>query len=146
MYDIIPLITLINVNSGIVALISSNTMTAVTPAKEKVPVLTEGAARVTLGYYDLNSQSPTEPLANNKFNQAAENLIQGFDLQIDCNSLDLPVVWRALHKAIIGQNTQPLEEEFSGLTYGTGGLIGLSQGRIHWLDRWRVDFPTINLF
>ena len=101
---------------------------------------------IYVGFASLDSDDPSIPGALNNYDQHGEDLIQAFDIQIVCLEDELVTVWRAIHTAIIGWNPQPLEEQFSGFTYKQGGMIGLENGRLWWLDRWQIAFPTMNVF
>jgi hypothetical protein len=38
------------------------------------------------------------------------------------------------------------EKDISGFMYSGGGAMGLKDGRIWWMDRWRIDFPRVSNF
>ena len=137
MYDIVHIINLIN----------DTTKYKADYLRDKQPTLTEAIDLpiIGVGFYDLNSKSPTTPAAMEFYQMTGENLVQGFDVQIICEQKDLVVIWREVFKALVGTNEEPIDEQFSGLTYASGGVIGFDNGRINWLDRYRIDFPTINV-
>lgn len=102
--------------------------------------------KIYVGYFDLNSLNPSTPKSLDIYDQYGEDLVQGFDVQIHCEIQQLHTIWRVIHKALIGYNSRPGEEEFAGFTYSQGGMIGLENGTAWWVDRWQISFPTVNVF
>lgn len=137
MYDIADIITLIQ-----------TTGYTVERAKAKEPVLSEltDLPIVYVGFRGIGAENPTTLEGVGAYNQNGENLTQSFEVQICCEEQELPVIWRAVFKSLVGKNTQPLEQEMSSITYGKGGVIGFENGRLWHLDRWYVDFPSMNVF
>jgi len=137
MYDIADVITLIQ-----------TTGYTVERAKAKEPILSELTSLpiVYVGFRGIDSRNPTTPESFSNYEQNGENLIQTFDVQIVCDEIQLPVIWRKVYKSLAGKSTQPLEEQFSALTYQKGGVLGLENGRMWHLDRWGVQFPSANPF
>ena len=138
MYDTVDIINLIN----------TGTIYTAERAKAKEPVQVPAAdlPKIYVGFRGLNSKNPTSAAARNLTMENGENLVQTFDIQINCAEIDLPGIWLTVYRSLVGKNTRPLEEQVSGLTYQQGGTIGLENGTIWWLDRWNVDFPSINIF
>lgn len=137
MYDVADIITLL-----------ASTGYEIERAKAKEPTLSEltNLPIVYVGFRSLDSNNPTTPNSHSDFEQAGENLVQAFDLQICCEEENLPVIWRTIYKTLQGTNSQPLEQQFSSMTYQKGGVMGIENGRLWWLDRWAVQFPSFNTF
>lgn len=74
----------------------------------------------------------------------AEDLSQSFQTQILCSVADLPVTWHNVYNSLHGWMPLTVEKEYSGIFYSNGGVMGLNNGRIWWLDNWRMDFPRAN--
>lgn len=103
---------------------------------------------VYVGYSSLDSTNPNAPIAYDLFNLHGEDLVQSFDVLTVCEVANLPVIWRKLYSACIGKHpTLSLSStaSTSGLTYAQGGVIGLSNSKLWWLDRWKIGFPTTNV-
>lgn len=137
MYDIADVITLIQTTGYTVEL-----------ARAKEPVLSElnTLPIVYVGFRGIDSKNPTTPESFSNFEQNGENLIQTIDIQICCLVTDLPVIWRKIYKSLSGKSPTPVEEQFSSITYQQGGVLGLENSRLWWLDRWAVQFPSLNVF
>ena len=102
--------------------------------------------KIYIGYRSIDSRDPNKPEAFSNFEDAAENLTQLFEVQICCEVIDLHTIWRRVYFSLHGKNTQPLESEFSGITYQNGGLMGQENNRMWWVDLWGVQFPSSNIF
>jgi hypothetical protein len=103
---------------------------------------------VLVGYASIDSEFPNAPIAVDLYNNYGEDLVQSFDIQIVCLEADLPTIWKRLYSNIIGKTpTTTLTglSAASGFTYAQGGPIGISNGKLWWLDRWRISFPTTNV-
>jgi hypothetical protein len=100
---------------------------------------------VYLGYATIDSKNPTSPVEHDFLNQHGEDLVQSFHIQTVCAVTQLPTVWKALHTALIGWNPTPGEQYHSGFTYAQGGVMGLSNSKVWWLDVFRIGFPTVNV-
>lgn len=114
-------------------------------ARIKEPDLTEfvDLPVIYVGYATIDSKNPTSPIEHSFFNLHGEDLVQGFDVQIVCDIDSLATIWKNCYTSLIGFNPIPGEEYRSGFTYSQGGMIGISNGRIWWLDRWKIGFPTV---
>ena len=98
---------------------------------------------IYVGYSAIDSKHPTSPIEYDLFNQHGEDLVQTFDVQIVCRVTELTTIWKNVYTSLIGFNPSPNEEIRSGLTYGQGGVMGLANSNLWWLDRWRLGFPTV---
>ena len=138
MFDLTELITLLE----------TGTPYTIKRAKVKQPALAEeqNMPIVYVGFSTLDSSAPTTPHAMERYAENGEDLVQGFDIQIICLEEDLVATWRTVYKAWIGKNPNPLEEAFSGFTYQQGGVLGIDNGRICWLDKVSIGFPVVNVF
>lgn len=144
MYDLDSVITI--VEAGTFTKVPIIKKAKVKEPIEQDTILLTKTPVVFIGHTAIDSENPTTPGGMDLYDQAGEDLIQSFDFHLNCMEPDLKLLWRALHTAMIGKNTQPLEEQFSGFTYKQGGMIGIDNGRIWWLDRWQIAFPTLNIF
>lgn len=144
MYDLNSVITIANAGVFTKKPIISKAKSK-DPIETDTPLLTKTPV-IFIGHTAIDSENPTTPGSLDIYNQAGEDLIQSFDFHLNCMEPDLQLLWRELHKAMIGKNVQPLEEQFSGFTYKQGGMLGIDNGRIWWLDRWQIAFPTLNIF
>lgn len=100
---------------------------------------------IYVGYYAIDSKNPTIPIEHDLFNQHGEDLVQTFEIQIDCMIEDFEKVWKDIYKSIIGWTPDIQERQHTGFTYAQGGVMGLENSRLWWLDRWKVGFPTTNV-
>jgi len=98
---------------------------------------------IYVGYATIESKQPNAPIEHNMFNTHGEDLVQSFDIVIACDEIDLPTVWMAVYKSLIGQNPSSPERQRSGMTYSQGGKVQISNGKIWHIDRWRIGFPTL---
>lgn len=97
------------------------------------------------GIYSIDSKNPTIPIEHDLFNQHGEDLVQTFEIQIYCLEEQFEAIWKDIYKSIIGWHPDIQEFQHTGFTYAQGGVMGLENGRLFWLDRWRVGFPTVNV-
>jgi len=135
--------------SYIIGLIDAATTYTVASARAKEPDLLEFSTLpvVFVGYSSIDSASPTSPMEHDLYSMAGDDLVQSFDIQIICAQADLPTIWKAVYTCLVGQHPTPTVSGLastSGLTYSQGGMIGLANDRVFWLDRWRIGFPTTN--
>jgi hypothetical protein len=100
---------------------------------------------IYIGYASIDSKNPSAPIEHTLFNTHGENLVQSFDIQIVCKSSDLPTIWKTIYTKLITWNPEPLEQYHSGFTYSQGGVMGLANGNLWWLDRWKIGFPTLEV-
>ena len=116
-------------------------------ARVREPELQEisGLPVIYVGYATIDSKNPSAPIELTMFNTHGEDLVQSFDIQIVCKSADLPTIWKNIYTKLITWNPQPLERHHSGFTYSQGGVMGLANGNLWWLDRWRIGFPTLEV-
>ena len=117
------------------------------PAREKQIVLSELSELpiIYVGYATIDSKDPTTPTATGYFEFHGEDLIQSFDIHICTTVTNFRTVWINTFKALVGYNPNTLAKNTSGLTYAQGGLMGLEDAKMWWMDRWRINFPTTNV-
>lgn len=132
----------------VISYLNNNVPYTITRSKSSVPLAVniEDLPQISVGYFKLTSPRGTTEESREIVAQAGENITQSFHVTIHCKVENLPTIWRTLHTALIGYNPQPLEEQFSSFGYGLGGIVGLENGKIVWVDRWDLDFPTLNIF
>ena len=73
----------------------------------------------------------------------AEHLTQVFYTQFSCNATDTHIVWRKIHNSVAGWTPLDIEKDFSGVVPVKGLQKGITNGRIWWIDYWRIEFPHI---
>lgn len=130
--------------SDVVTLLSSLPY-SVTLTKGKEIELTEevAPAKIFVGYGHIVAKNASNAIAYDIYDAHGENLTQYFDIQIVCSRSELPVVWKAVYAALIGNNPQPLEADRSGFTLAESGPMGFSNSSIWWISRWIIGFPTV---
>jgi hypothetical protein len=116
-------------------------------ARVREPELQETIALpiIYIGYASVDSKNPSAPQEYTMLNSHGEDLVQSFDIQIVCKGTALPAIWKAVYSALVGYNPVPNEAMHSGFTYSQGGVMGLANGNLWWVDRWRIGFPTVNV-
>ena len=119
-------------------------------ARDKEPNIMELGALpiVFVGYSSIDATNSNAPIAYDLFNNHGEDLIQTFDILIACETVNLPVVWRNVYTSLIGKHPTlgySSTASTSGLTYSQGGVMGLSNGKLWWIDKYKVGFPTTNV-
>lgn len=100
---------------------------------------------IYIGYATVDSKNPTSPIEHDLYNLHGEDLVQSFDIQIVCRAENLPTIWKNIYSKLIGYNPTPNENMHSGFTYSQGGVMGLANGNLWWIDRWKIGFPTVNV-
>ena len=100
---------------------------------------------IFVAYHTVNSKNPSTPLAADLFNQHGEDLTQVFEIQIACETVNFDTIWKNVYKSLIGWHPDVLEMQHTGMTYIQGGVMGLENGRLWWLDRWGINFPLTNV-
>jgi hypothetical protein len=113
-------------------------------AKAKEPSLLNDIdpPRVFIGYHSITALGHLgQGEAPDPYMYFAEDLSQMFTTQITCAISLLPTAWHKVHNSLSGWIALPAEKEFTGIYHSDGGVMGLDNGRIWWLDNWRLDFP-----
>jgi hypothetical protein len=100
---------------------------------------------IYLGYGSTDSKNPTSPVEHDFLNQHGEDIVQTIVIQTVCTASTLPTVWKAVYTALVGWNPTPNENMHSGFTYAQGGVMGLSNSKLWYVDQWRIGFPTVNV-
>jgi hypothetical protein len=131
--------------STLITRLQTTTTYTITNARAKEPDLTDAVNLpiIYIGYSTVISKNPTASIEHDIFNMNGEDLVQGFDIQIVCKQTDLVTIWKNVYKNLIGYNPLAIEYNHSGLTYVQGGVIGVSNDNLWWLDRWHLGFPTV---
>jgi hypothetical protein len=125
--------------------LQNDTIYTIELSRDKEPNLQdlEELPIIYVGYASIDAKNPHAPIESSFFNLHGEDLVQAFDIMTVCEAENLPEIWKNIYTSLIGFNPVPGEEYRSGLTYAQGGVIGLSNGKIWWLDRWKIGFPTV---
>ena len=137
---------MINVQT-IIDKLKADTTYTIELARVREPELQEAIALpiIYVGYASIDSKNPAAPQELTMLNLHGEDLVQSFDIQIVCKGTALPTIWKAVYSALIGYNPVPNEAMHSGFTYSQGGVMGLANGNLWWVDRWRIGFPIVNV-
>lgn len=98
---------------------------------------------VYVGYANIDSNTNPNDVNFNYLNLYGENETQFFDIQIVCEKADLVDIRIATHQALVGKLPVGQVQDTTVLQHHQGGLIGKNNGIIHWLDRYKIKFPTI---
>jgi hypothetical protein len=101
---------------------------------------------ITVNYSSIVSKNPEAPIEHDIYNTYGEDLVQVYDLQILCLEDEFHTIWRTVYKALIGYTPSATisgTEATSGFTYAQGVVMGISNGKVQWGERWRIGFPTI---
>ena len=100
---------------------------------------------IFVGYGTIDSEYPGAPISYNYLDLHGENLTQSFDIHLVCTKASLPVLFKDVHTALVGKYPVGFTSDpTTSITFAQGGLIGKNNGNIHWLNRYRIGFPTIN--
>lgn len=114
-------------------------------SKEIIPRLDPGnICTVRVGYLNNNAMDITSRAMTPGINdQMWSDIIQTIEVHFVTLESNIPTVWKALYNACCGFNYDPIEQEYSSLTYAEGGVIGIDNGKYWWVDRWNISFPRV---
>lgn len=134
--------------TDIITRLQTETLYTIERAKVKEPslVATNILPIVYVGFQSLDSENPSLAISTDLYDEHGIDLVQTFSIQINCLETNLSTIHRIIYKALIGWNPRPLEEQFSGFSYKQGGVIGLDNGRMWWIDLYTIGFPSLNVF
>jgi hypothetical protein len=76
--------------------------------------------------------------------QFSENLSQYFQVQLTCSVSTFHSVWEEVYEKTAGWVPLEQEKDYSSVMHSGGGIMGLDNGNIWWVDTWRTDFPRAN--
>lgn len=135
--------------ADIISQLQTATTYTIKRAKSKEPItFTEGDLPIIyVGFRSLDSESPTTPISQDLYDEHGTDLVQTFDIHINCMEENLPTIHRALYAALVGKNFGPSgSDQQSGFAYKQGGVIGLENGTIWWIDVWHIGYPSLYMF
>jgi len=136
---------MININT-IIARIKSQTGYIVEPARFREPTLTDaGSVKIYVGYGTLRSSLANNDIAYNAYNLHGTDMLQTIDVQITCQVSEFYSVFKQVYKALNAWTPDSTELTQTSLAYEQGGVMGLDNGNIWHLDRYRVGFSTTSL-
>lgn len=142
MFDIQELITHVNNEVGLTCDWAAETQ----PVIDNIEEL-QVNPKVFLGGWLLNRRSDilmtgsTDP-----YEQYGEDLTFTISVHLVTVQKNLYSDWTKLYKGLLGWTPYDArEKEFSGLTYSEGGMMGITNGRSWWLDKWVLSFPAVTL-
>lgn len=130
-------------SSALVNRLKSTTTLVVSEAKENIPDLEGEGVYITYG--TIAPKNIPNPLDEVLFENYGENLIQTFDVQIVTSLENFVAIWKTIFVSLNGYNPAPVNYNSAGLIKGEGGKLGISNGYIHWVDRWYISFPTLEI-
>lgn len=100
---------------------------------------------IYIGYANIDSKNPTSPIEHDLYNLHGEDLVQSFHIQIVSINTDFSTVWKTIYTKLVGWNPVVGEQYHSGFTYSQGGIMGLSNSKLWWIDVWKIGFPTLHV-
>jgi hypothetical protein len=101
--------------------------------------------KVYVGYHSVEADgSLGDGETPDPYQAHAEDLIQFTIIQFDCPVAEVSTVWRTIYAACATWTPIPEEANFSNFMHSGGGVMGLKDGRIWWLDKWRLSFPRVS--
>lgn len=99
---------------------------------------------IYVGYASIDSRVPSGLQSYSFLDLHGEELTQSFDIHIVCNKEDLPQIFKDVHTALVGKIPVGVaDSRATVLNFAQGGLIGKNNGIVHWLNRYRIGFPTL---
>ncbi len=99
---------------------------------------------IYVGYSSIDSRIPNGLQVYTFLDLHGEELTQSFDIHIVCNKEELPQLFKDTHKALVGKiPSGTIVDGTTVLNFAQGGLIGKNNGTVHWLNRYRIGFPTL---
>jgi hypothetical protein len=115
-------------------------------AKDTVPSLQDLTSLPIfyVGYAGIQSTIPENAYMTGLIDQHGEDLVEVIDIQIVCEVSTFSTVWKTYYPKFVGYNPNTQAAYRSSFAYLQGGPVGLSNGRFHWLDRWRINFPSVS--
>ena len=133
--------------STVIARLDAQLTYTIRPSREKQIVLSELTELpiIYVGYATIESKDPNFPTATGYFELHGEDLVQSFDIHICTTVANFRTVWINIFKALIGYNPNVPARNTAGLNYSQGGMMGLEDSKVWWMDRWRINFPTTNV-
>lgn len=133
--------------AGLITHLATDTGYSVDWSKMKEPSLANAGDAPTIGV-GYHSVTPLGGLGEgdspDPYEAFAEDLGQGIQLQIICKVEDFHIVWKAVYASMRGWIPLPAEQNYTGMFHSGGGNAGISNGRIFWIENWRIDFPRAN--
>jgi len=133
--------------TALITKLQTDTTYACSWAKAKEPSLLNDTdpPRIFVGYHSINALGHLgEGHTPDYYEAFSEDLSQGFQTQFTCAVNLVPTVWHAVYNSCSGWVPLEPEKEYTGIYHSGGGVMGLDNGRIWWLDNWRMDFPRAN--
>ena len=124
----------IQINTGITTKLARDTLPNMQDETE-LPV-------IYCTYATVDSKDPNVPIESSIFKSHGEDLVQTFEVHILDTLDNFRATWVLLFNNLTGKNIDPDEVYYSGFTYAQGGKMGLSNGKIVWVDLWRIGFST----
>jgi hypothetical protein len=100
---------------------------------------------IYIGYNNIDSKNPNQPIAYDTYDLNGENLVQNFTIQLVCQQAEFSTIWKAVYKKLIGWNPVVANSIHTSFTYVQGGVMGLSNSKFYWVDIWRIGFPTTSI-
>ena len=103
--------------------------------------------KVKVGYHSVDSDGVLgDGETPDPYQYFAEDLSFSCIVQFTCGVAEFHTVWQSIYDSCSGWIPLDAEKDISGFMYSGGGAMGLKDGRIWWMDRWRIDFPRVSNF
>jgi hypothetical protein len=135
MIDLADLITYIDTNT---------TGMSVKVADGVVPDLLDSFAApvISVGYTTIASSNPSSIYEQSIMQRNGDDLVQGFEIYIDCTHAVFRSTWITLYNLLIDWVPYPTDQVHARFTFNNGGRMGSSTQRIFFVNNWNVAFPT----
>ena len=130
--------------ADIISRLQTTTSFNVDYARAKEPSLQDVTIPlIYVGYGSIRTELADKVMDFNEFNFAGEGMLQVIEIQIVCSITSFYDTFRTVYKALNGFN--PVgggEEQRTALSYEQGGVMGIDNGNLWHLDRYRIGFST----
>jgi hypothetical protein len=101
--------------------------------------------KVSVGYHSVDALGELgDGDTPDPYQSYSQDLVQFAVVQFTCTVTELPTVWRNIYSACATWTPIPSEADFSNFMHSGGGAMGIKDGRIWWLDKWRLSFPRVS--
>lgn len=99
---------------------------------------------VKVGYHSVEGDGNMDEVDAPDFIQTySQDLQQFIIVQFTCSVAEFHNIWQIIYAACASWDPIPAEGDYSNLMHSGGGAMGLKDGKIWWLDKWRLNFPKV---
>lgn len=129
--------------ADIIARLQAQTGFIVSYARAKEPSLQDVTTPLLyVGYGSIQTELASKTMDFNAYNFAGEGLLQVIEIQTVCAVSEFYNTFRIVYKALNGFNPVIGEASRTALSYEQGGVMGIDNGNLWHLDRYRIGFST----